>query len=74
MKGLENSDLFFIVESFKIFFEKVLNIISDPSGIAIQEWLKYKDVLSSKDVSPSSIYLYSQSLNIVPQSSSTFNN
>jgi len=59
MKGLENNtDLLFIAESFKIFFEKVLNIISDPSGIAIQEWLKYKDVLASKDATPQGIYLY----------------
>ncbi|KAL4492462.1 hypothetical protein ABPG72_005597 [Tetrahymena utriculariae] len=62
MDMLQNSDFFFVVESFKIFFEKVLTAIHDPKGIAIQEWLKFKDKLTAKDATPSSIYCYAHQL------------
>ncbi len=60
----KNSDYFFVVESFKTFFEKLLNIINDPNGRIAKEWLKFKEVLISKDCSASSVYLYVSTLTL----------
>ena len=63
----KNSDYFFVVESFKTFFEKMLNIINDPKGRIATEWLKFKEVLISKDCSASSVYLYVSTLVLSPE-------
>lgn len=59
---MTNSDFFFAVESFRIFFEKILTTFHDPPTIMIEEWLKYKHILTVKDATPSSIYCYSHAL------------
>ncbi|KAL4483847.1 hypothetical protein ABPG72_006222 [Tetrahymena utriculariae] len=65
-KRNSDTDLFFIIESLTIYFEKILEIMDEPlKNYSKTEWFKFKELLTSPDLSPCKCFSYANSLKLV---------
>lgn len=68
-KGTPETDMFFIIESLSIYFEKILDLMDEPlKNYSKLEWFKFKELLTSPDYSPCKCFSYANSVKLIKPS------
>lgn len=71
-KQFTESDFFFLIESFTIFYEKMLSYYeNEGKKLANNHWVQFKSKLMDKNVTTSQIFAFCNNIKVTPNNSTS---